>query len=320
MSRKLVISLPPHFHAPGSVAGCMWRVTAALLPAFLCSVFFFGIGALAVTAISILACVGFEYAISRWLLGVTPRISDGSAALTGFLLALNLPSNLPPWIVIIGAFVAIGIGKMAFGGLGCNIFNPALVGRVFLLLSFPAQMTSWPVPGGDLMAYTDAATGATVLQLVKSGAVSFSDVDLWRQAVGNTAGSLGEVSALALLVGFAYLLFKRVISWHIPVSVCAAAAVLAWCVGANPLVELLSGGMLLGAIFMATDYVTSPMTRKGMVVYGAMIGIITIVIRLWGAYPEGMSFAILIMNGFTPLINRIFVPRRFSAGRRAAAL
>lgn len=318
MNNIFSISLPPHIHAPRSVAGCMWRVVAALLPAFACAIWFFGLGAAVVTAVSVLSCMLFEYAITRWMLGRRPTLGDGSAALTGLLLALNLPANLPVWIVVIGAFVAIGIGKMAFGGLGCNIFNPALVGRVFLLLSFPAQMTSWPIPGAGLLAYTDAATGATTLQLLKTGAATSGDINLWSHAIGAIGGSLGEVSAIALAAGLIYLLATRVISWHIPVSILATVALMSWSVGANPAVELLSGGLLLGAVFMATDYVTSPMTHAGMVLYGVMIGVITLIIRLWGAYPEGMSFAILIMNGFTPLINRYIKPTRFGSARRAA--
>ncbi len=228
---------------------------------------------------------------------------------------MNLPSNLPPWTIVIGAVVAIGIGKMAFGGLGCNIFNPALVGRVFLLLSFPVQMTSWPLPGAG-MEYLDAATGATVLGAIKMGELSASDINVADLLVGNTGGSLGEVGALALIVGGLFLVLSKVITWHIPVSVIASAALFSLSVGGDIAVELLSGGLLLGAIFMATDYVTSPMTRSGMLIYGAGIGVITIIIRHWGAYPEGVSFAILLMNGCTPLINRLCRPKRFGAERR----
>ena len=319
MSKILTVSLPPHIHAPGSVAACMWRVNLALLPAFGCALYFFGLGAAIVTVVSVLCCIFFEYAITRWMLGRTPHIADGAAALTGFLLALNLPSTLPVWTVIIGAFVAIGIGKMAFGGLGCNIFNPALVGRVFLLLSFPVQMTNWQLPGVDRLAYTDAATGATTLQLLKSGAVEASDIDLWYLTFGAIGGSLGEVSAVAILIGFIFLLVTKVITWHIPVSIFVGATLLSFLAGINPVIELLSGGLLLGAVFMATDYVTSPMTGKGMIIYGLLIGAITIIIRCWGAYPEGMSFAILIMNGFTPLINRCVKPKRFGAAGRAVS-
>ncbi|MDE5751222.1 MAG: RnfABCDGE type electron transport complex subunit D, partial [Duncaniella sp.] len=263
-------------------------------------------------------CVAVEYLITRFMLGQKPSIGNLSAVLTGLLLALNLPSNLPVWMILIGCVVAIGIGKMTFGGLGCNIFNPALVGRVFLLLSFPVAMTTWPLPEVNRMAYTDATTGATVLSQIKMGVIEASDVNLVNSLLGNMGGSLGEVGAIALLIGFVYLLVFKVISWHIPVSILLTVAVFSWLIGAPVGVELLSGGLLLGAIFMATDYVTSPMCHSGMVVYGVMIGLITIIIRQWGAYPEGMSFAILIMNGVTPLINRYIKPRKFGERRVAA--
>jgi len=293
----------------------MWHVIVALLPAVACSLYYFGLGAMVVIASSILGCVIVEYAINRWMLRAPSTIGNGSAILTGLLLALNLPSNIPVWIVLIGSVVAIGIGKMSFGGLGCNIWNPALVGRVFLLISFPAQMTSWPVPLENQWRYLDATTGATTLGMLKLGEISPESVDLWHSAMGLTAGSLGEVSALALLLGFAWLLVTRVITWHIPVAIFASVALLALAVGDNVGVQLLSGGLMLGAIFMATDYVTSPMSRKGMIIYGVMIGAITVVIRKWGAYPEGVSFAILLMNSFVPLIDRYIKPRKFGERR-----
>ncbi|WP_304646629.1 RnfABCDGE type electron transport complex subunit D, partial [uncultured Muribaculum sp.] len=291
MSQMLTISASPHLHTSRSVSKCMWHVIVALLPAVACSLYYFGLGAMVVIASSILGCVIVEYAINRWMLRAPSTIGNGSAILTGLLLALNLPSNIPVWIVLIGSVVAIGIGKMSFGGLGCNIWNPALVGRVFLLISFPAQMTSWPVPLENQWRYLDATTGATTLGMLKLGEISPESVDLWHSAMGLTAGSLGEVSALALLLGFAWLLVTRVITWHIPVAIFASVALLALAVGDNVGVQLLSGGLMLGAIFMATDYVTSPMSRKGMIIYGVMIGAITVVIRKWGAYPEGVSFA-----------------------------
>ncbi len=311
----LTISASPHLHTSRSVSKCMWHVIVALLPAVACSLYYFGLGAMVVIASSILGCVIVEYAINRWMLRAPSTIGNGSAILTGLLLALNLPSNIPVWIVLIGSVVAIGIGKMSFGGLGCNIWNPALVGRVFLLISFPAQMTSWPVPLENQWRYLDATTGATTLGMLKLGEISPESVDLWHSAMGLTAGSLGEVSALALLLGFAWLLVTRVITWHIPVAIFASVALLALAVGDNVGVQLLSGGLMLGAIFMATDYVTSPMSRKGMIIYGVMIGAITVVIRKWGAYPEGVSFAILLMNSFVPLIDRYIKPRKFGERR-----
>ena len=326
---KLLISPSPHVHSGDSIEKNMYGVLVALLPAFICSVLFFGMGALVVTLTSVLACLVFEYLIQKLLLKQQPTIFDGSALLTGVLLAFNVPSNLPVWIIIIGALVAIGIGKMSFGGLGCNIFNPALVGRVFLLISFPVQMTTWPVASGLNTPYLDAQTGATPLALMKealktgqsvsdvmtSGAIgSYRDLFL-----GNMGGSLGEIAAIALLIGFVYMLFRKIITWHIPVTIFATVFVFAGILHlcnpeqfADPVFHLLTGGMMLGAIFMATDYVTSPMSNKGMVIYGIGIGVITIVIRVFGAYPEGMSFAILIMNAFTPLLNRYCKPERFA--------
>ena len=321
---KLIVSLSPHVHSEDSVKKNMYGVLIALIPAFLVSLYFFGLGALIVTLASVLACVFFEWAIGKYLLKKeTTTITDGSAIITGVLLAFNLPSNLPIWIVIIGALVAIGVGKMSFGGLGCNPFNPALVGRVFLLLSFPVQMTSWPAVG-QLTAYTDATTTATPLAIMKgviNGAPGFSLDQLpgsFDLLLGNNPGCIGEVSALALLLGLVYMLWKKVITWHIPVSILVTVFVFGSIMHlANPelyvdgLTQLLSGGLMLGAIFMATDYVTSPMNHKGMLIYGVCIGLLTVIIRLFGAYPEGMSFAILIMNAFTPLINTYVKPKRF---------
>lgn len=318
MNNLITISPSPHAQTPTTVTRLMMHVIIALIPAVLVALYYFGLGAAIVIATSIIGCVAVEYLITRFMLGQKPSIGNLSAVLTGLLLALNLPSNLPVWTVLIGCVVAIGIGKMAFGGLGCNIFNPALVGRVFLLLSFPVAMTTWPIPGENLTAYTDATTGATVLGLLKQHITTPSDVCLLDGAIGNMGGSLGEVSAIALIIGFIYMLCMKVITWHIPVSIIATVALFSLCVGAPVGIELLSGGLMLGAIFMATDYVTSPMSHKGQLLYGVMIGIITLVIRLWGAYPEGMSFAILIMNGVTPLINRYMKPRKFGE-RRAAA-
>lgn len=324
---KLIVSLSPHAHGTDSVERNMYGVIIALVPALLVSFIYFGIGSAVVCASSVAACVFFEWAITKYILKREPTISDGSAILTGLLLGFNLPSNLPVWIVIIGALVAIGIGKMTFGGLGCNPFNPALVGRCFLLVSFPAQMTSWPI-AGQLASYVDAQTGATPLSIMKQ-AIKSGDASVLEQlpdslslllgnpGLGNGAGSLGEVCALALLIGLVYMLWKKIITWHIPISILATVFVfsgilhLANPIYANPVSIILSGGLMLGAIFMATDYVTSPMTHKGQLIYGIAIGCLTVVIRNWGSYPEGMSFAILIMNAFTPLINTYVKPKRF---------
>jgi electron transport complex protein RnfD len=319
MANQLIISPSPHIHSGDSIDRNMYGVLIALIPAFLVSLCFFGLGALIVTAVSVSACVLYEFLIQKFMLKRPPTIQDGSAILTGVLLAFNLPSNLPVWIVVTGAIVAIGVGKMSFGGLGNNPFNPALVGRVFLLISFPAQMTSWPRPALWNMAYMDAETAATPLSVMKEHLGNMPDMpDLF---AGNIGGSLGEVSAVALLIGLAYLLIRKIITWHIPVSILVTVFVFTGILHlsepqtyASPLVHLLTGGLLLGAIFMATDYVTSPMTARGMWVYGVGIGIITVIIRIFGAYPEGVSFAVLIMNICTPLINTYIKPKRF--GRR----
>lgn len=326
---KLLISPSPHIHSGDSIEKNMYGVLIALIPAFICSVVFFGMGAIIVTLTSVIACLFFEYVIQKFILKRQPTIWDGSALITGVLLAFNVPSNLPVWIIIIGALVAIGIGKMSFGGLGCNIFNPALVGRVFLLISFPVQMTTWPLAQGFNSSYVDAATGATPLSLLKEAVKSGQSVNsvltddgfvgYGNMLLGNMGGSLGEVAAFALLIGFAYMLVRKIITWHIPVTIFLTVFIFSGILNvcdpeqfANPLFHLLSGGLMLGAIFMATDYVTSPMSHKGMIIYGAGIGVLTVLIRQFGAYPEGMSFAILIMNAFTPLINRYCKPVRFA--------
>lgn len=311
MNNLITISPSPHAQTSTTVKRLMMHVIIALVPAVLVALYYFGIGAAIVITSSIAGCVAVEYLITRYMLGQKPSIGNLSAVLTGLLLALNLPSNLPVWMVLIGCVVAIGIAKMTFGGLGSNIFNPALVGRVFLLLSFPVAMTTWPLPCVNRLEYADATTGATILGQLKMHIIEPSDVNLFDALMGNMGGSLGEVGAIALLLGLGYLLSMKVITWHIPASILGTVALFSLCIGAPVGVELLSGGMLLGAIFMATDYVTSPMSHKGMLVYGVMIGIITVIIRQWGAYPEGMSFAILIMNGVTPLINRYMKPRKF---------
>ena len=320
MENKLYVSPSPHIHSGDSISKNMYGVLIALVPAFLVSLYFFGLGALVVTAASVFFCILFEYVIQKFLMKKQPTIYDGSALLTGVLLAFNLPSNLPIWIIAIGALAAIGIGKMSFGGLGNNIFNPALTGRIFLLISFPAQMTTWPMVDATAffpMTYMDATTGATVLSLMQEGGLENLPA-LTDMLLGNMAGSLGEVSALALLLGMFYMLWKKIITWHIPVSIFATVFVFTGIMYlinpieyANPFVHLFSGGMMLGAIFMATDYVTSPMSKSGMIVFGIGIGILTTVIRLFGSYPEGMSFAIFIMNGVTPLINSYMKPKHF---------
>ena len=324
MDKLLTVSMSPHAHGRDTTPKLMLGVVIALLPAWAASVWFFGWGALYVPLLSVLFSVIFEYFIARYLLKKEPSIRDGSAVVTGLLLAFTLPVNIPVWILAIGALVAIGVGKMSFGGLGTNPFNPALVGRVFLFISFPVQMTSWPLPKG--FATADAVTGATPLGLLKEGMRQGEHVvDMVKELptnydmfMGHMGGSMGEVAAVALLLGFLYLLWRRIITWHIPVTILTTVFLfsgLMWLINpadnASPLFHLLSGGLMLGAIFMATDYVTSPMTPRGMVWYGVGIGLLTVIIRRWGAYPEGVQFAILIMNAFVPLINMYVKPKRF---------
>ncbi|WP_372750915.1 RnfABCDGE type electron transport complex subunit D [Labilibaculum sp.] len=331
MNTKVLVAPSPHIHSGDSIQKNMYGVVFAMLPALVFSFVYFGLGAIIVTLTAVASCYLFEFLISKYLLKTVPTISDGSALITGILLAFNVPANLPIWIILIGALVAIGIGKMTFGGLGNNVFNPALVGRVFLLISFPVQMTSWPKPLGFETSYLDAETGATPLALIKEGLKKGeplsqlmndipSNMDLF---LGNMGGSMGEIAGVALLLGLLYMLFKKIISWHIPVSIIATVAIFSGILHmsnpeafAGPLFHILTGGLLLGAIFMATDYVTSPMSNKGMLIYGVGIGILTVVIRVFGAYPEGVSFAILIMNAFVPLINVYVKPKRFGEKRK----
>ena len=313
---RLVVSPSPHAHSGLSTAQCMYGVLIALIPAFLVSIYFFGVDALLVTATAVASCLLFEFLIQKYLLKKAPTLSDGTAILTGVLLAFNLPANIPLWIVVIGALFAIGIGKMAFGGLGNNIFNPALAGRIFLLISFPQQMTSWPKPA-PWGASVDAITGPTTLDILKRGNIEeIANIDVINTLIGNSGGSFGEVGAIALIIGFVYLLWRKIITWHIPVSFIVSAGLFAgilWLcdITVNPVYHLLAGGLMLGAVFMATDMVTSPITKTGQIIFGVGCGLLTILFRCFGPMPEGVSFAILIMNALTPLINKMCKPKRF---------
>ena len=326
MATRLFAAPSPHIHGGEKTRRIMLDVILALVPALAVSTYVMGWRVLLLTGVAVAGCVVFEYLISRFLLKRGSTIGDLSAIVTGVLLAFNLPVGIPWWIVLIGALVAIGIGKMTFGGLGCNPFNPALTGSIFLLIAYPVQMTDWTtnVP--------DAVSGSTLLADVKGstydaagnivlGNINLEGIDFMGMFGGFMNGSMGEIASLALILGGLYLLWRRVISWHIPVAVLGTMALFALCVALGigggalcyelPLFHILAGGALLGAIFMATDYSTSPMTHKGMLIYGVGIGLLTMIIRLWGAYPEGMSFAIFIMNAATPLINKYFRPKRF---------
>lgn len=313
-------------HSGESTSRLMFNVVLALMPAFAVSLYYFGFGALIVTLLAIGSCVIFEFLIQKYILKVTPTITDGSAIVTGLLLAFNVPSNLPWYIVVIGSLFAIGVAKMSFGGLGNNPFNPALAARVFMLISFPVQMTSWPLPVASRLQYIDAVTGPTPLAILKEGLKNGETISQMSDKIpthmqmfmGLMGGSLGEIAAFALLIGFAWLLFTKVITWHIPVSIFTTIFVftgILWLINpeknADPIFHLLTGGVMVGAIFMATDYVTSPMNKCGMWIFGIGIGLLTVIIRVWGSYPEGVSFAILIMNAFVPLLNRYVKPKRF---------
>ena len=322
---KLLVSPSPHTHGRESTQSLMRDVLIALAPAMLVSVLASGWSVVTLLLVSVAACILLEFLIQKYVLKVPVTVSDLSAAVTGCLLALNLPPNAPWWIAVIGAIVAIGVAKMTFGGLGQNIFNPALVGRVFLLVSFPVIMTSWD-DAGSMFGIVDAFSGATPLGAVKEGLsnglslsqITADDLTFSQEFFFNVGGSAGELSAIALIVGFIYLLCRRVIKATIPVTILCTVFVVSgifWLANperfTNPLFNVFSGGLLLGAIFMATDYVTSPMTTKGQIIFGVGIGLITVFIRYFGSYPEGVSFAILIMNCTVPLLNKYCKPRRF---------
>ena len=322
---KILVSPNPHLHSKTTTAVLMRDVVIALLPAVIVSVVFYGWKELLVLAVSVLSCILIEWSVTKYLLRKPCTIGDWSAAVTGILLALNLPSTAPWWVVLIGAIVAIGVAKMTFGGLGQNVFNPALVGRVFLLISFPTYMTHWVQPQG--LFGVDAVTGATPLGVIKEGLMQGASVPDLMAAHGysysqmlfaNIGGSAGEACAIALLVGFVYLLVRKVIKPWITLSILGTVAVVSavfWLANpmqfTDPLFNLLTGGLILGSCFMATDYVTSPMTTKGGIVFGIGIGFITLMIRYFGSYPEGVSFAILIMNSVVPLLNKWFHQKKY---------
>lgn len=306
MNNKLIVSVSPHIYSGESSAKIMWTVTLSLVPAGIAGVFIFGLASLWIILVSTVSAV-FTEAIIQRLRRVPVTVSDGSAALTGLLLTFCLPPAVPLWMAACGSFIAVAIGKQAFGGLGQNIFNPALVGRAFLLAAWPTQMTTWQMPW---QAY-DGVTSATAL------ANSFAGFTYWDLFIGNRSGSLGEVCIVALLAGALFLLISGLISWHIPFSFIGTVAVLCWIFGTEGyfsgawFFHVLSGGLILGAFFMATDYVTSPLTNKGKLIFGFGCGLFTSIIRLWGGYPEGVCYAILLMNAATPLIDRYTQPKRF---------
>ena len=333
---KLLVSPAPHLHSKENTRRIMRDMIIALMPSVLVSVYFAGLSALLVIVVSVAGCVLIEHLIVRYLMKKKTTVHDLSAVVTGLILAINLPVSSPWWMVLIGCVASIGIAKMTFGGLGHNLFNPALVGRVFLLISFPVQMTNWSLSNSIFRPDTwefskgllgaqgqllDAASGATPLGIIKEGLANGltmetlsqqHDFSYWQMLFGHIDGSLGEASALAVLLGFAYLLVRKVIKPLIPVTILVTVALFSgilWLMdpsmNADPLFHLLAGGLLPGAVFMATDYTTSPMSPLGMLIYGVGIGVMTMIIRVWGVYPEGVSFAILFMNALTPLLNKI---------------
>ena len=326
----LKVSTAPHIYSKKNTTAIMRDVIIALTPAGLAALVFFGLNAVITIVTAVAGCVFFEYAACRWLLKIPATTFDLSAVVTGLLLAYNLPCNMPVWMILIGCFAAIVIAKIAFGGIGKNVFNPALVGRVFLFVSFPVQMTTWINPNWKDFLNIDVTTSATTLSILKHADADVSIFELsdqlpsyWNMFIGNIGGSIGEVSALALLLGLCWLLYRKIISWHIPFYYIATFLLLntlfwLWTEKASyePLTQLLSGGLLLGAFFMATDYTTSPMTRSGKIIFAIGCGILTFVIRQYGSYPEGVSFAILIMNAFVPLIDKACHPRIFGTGRK----
>ncbi|PIE87988.1 MAG: Na+-transporting NADH:ubiquinone oxidoreductase subunit D [Bacteroidetes bacterium] len=331
---QMLASPSPHVHGKNSTRRIMADVLIAMMPAVLVSFYFAGIEAIQVFVLSVAGCVFTEFFIQRAISKSPVTIGDLSAAVTGVLLALNLPASSPWWMVLLGCLVAIGMGKMTFGGLGNNLFNPALVARVLLLISFPVQMTNWTVekPLFVFEGGVQGFSGATPLGLFKENLAAglsiqeiitkfdFSHISLF---LGNIGGSLGETSAVAILLGFAYLLARKVITYHIPVTIFATVLIFSGILYlmdstqfVDPLFHLFSGGLMLGAVFMATDYVTSPMSVTGMIIYSVGIGLLTVIIRVWGAYPEGVSFAILLMNACVPLLNQYFVPRHYGETKR----
>ncbi|MGL1901523.1 MAG: RnfABCDGE type electron transport complex subunit D [Fibrobacterales bacterium] len=317
MAQKFIVSLSPHEKATPSVTTIMWGVVIALIPTLGVGLYYYGIQALAVVATSVVSCLAVEHILQRYLLKEPSKISDGSAVITGLLLAFNVPSITPLWQIVIGAIVAIGVSKIAFGGLGNNPFNPALIGRAFMLASFPVQMTTWAQPGTNQLSLFDATTSATPLgHLAEQGTEGLPAlVDM---IIGNIGGCFGEVSAVAVLLGGCYMLYKKIITWHIPVFYLLGLIIISgafWLVDpltyANPMFHIFAGGAMLGAWFMATDMVTSPMTPKGQIIFALGGGILCALIRILGAYPEGCSYSILIMNAFVPLIDKACKPKRF---------
>ena len=322
---KYLVSPAPHLNVNTSTQSIMRDVLIALAPAVIVSIVFYGWRELMVLAVSVASCVLTEWAVTRFMLKKPSTVSDLSAAVTGVLLAMNLPASIPWWVTVIGGVFSIGVIKMTFGGLGQNVFNPAIAGRIFLLISFPVYMTDWSLTDG-LVPAVDAVSGATPLTALKEALISGSTVTEFfaesgltlKQMLMDVGASAGEISSIALLVGFAYLLVRKVVKIWIPLSIFATVIVVSGIFSlvnpdlyTGPLFNIFTGGMVLGACFMATDYVTSPMSTVGGIIYGIGIGVIVMMIRYFGSYPEGMSFAILIMNCVVPLLNKWFHSKKY---------
>lgn len=317
MERLYRIGSSPHIRTKENVERIMYDVVIALVPALLVAIYFFGIRALTVTLVSVISCLVTELFINKYMKKEKSHF-DGSAIITGMLLAFLLPSNIPYTLVCLGGFVSIALGKMVFGGLGHNIFNPAALGRIFLMISYPVALTTWPVvkgfAGNAKYLSSDGLTGATALALLKKGEDlnRIFENPLLDMFIGRMGGSLGETSALALIIGGLYLIYRRHIDYKVPLTIILSVGLIALAFGENPLYHILSGGVILGAFFMATDMVTTPYTTKGKIIFSLGIALISMLIRLKGSYPEGVAFSILVMNGFTPLINKYIKPKRFS--------
>ena len=308
---NFVVSGTPHVRSKESIQSIMRDVIIALVPATAAGIYYFGMNALVLVIAAIVSAVAFE-ALCQKVMKKPVTVSDLSAVVTGLLLAMNLPAAAPVWVAIVGSAFAIIFGKQLFGGLGQNFINPALAGRAFLLASYPTEMTTWSVPNG--LEVADAATYATPLAQLKAGNLEAS---LGELMLGQCGGTIGETCAIALIIGGVYLLYKHVISWKIPVIYIATVAILFGVIGRHgmrmPLQEIMAGGVMLGGIFMATDYASSPVTPKGQIIFAVGAGLITYLIRTFGGYPEGVSYSILIMNCCVPLIERFTEPTIFGA-------
>ncbi|MBN1467318.1 MAG: RnfABCDGE type electron transport complex subunit D [Fusobacteriaceae bacterium] len=316
MEKLYKMGSSPHIRTNVNVKNIMYDVIIALVPAIIMSIYFFGIRSLFIIALSVLTCIGTEYGCNKYMKKEESHL-DGSAVITGILFAFLLPSSISYLLVILGSFISIFIGKVIFGGLGHNIFNPAILGRIFLMISYPVDMTNWPLAKlteGVSKISTDGVTGATVLALLKKGE-SLTDImnnPIFDLLIGKKGGSLGETSVLALLLGGIFLIYKKHIDYKVPLTIFGLVFLICLGVGVNPLYHVLSGGLVLGAFFMATDMVTTPYSSKGKIIFAIGVAAITMLIRIKGSYPEGVAFSILIMNGITPLINKYIKPKRFS--------